>query len=259
MPLTAQDKPMHKPLHNKVALVTGGSSGLGLAAASRLAADGAMVFITGRRTAELEAAAAQIDGEVVAVQADISKSKDLDRLYDVVRSAKGRLDILYANAGVQAKEALGSITEEALDYQLAVNFKGTIYTVQKALPLMGPGASIILTSSATAAKGLPQRTVYSATKAAIRSFARSWTTELKGRGIRVNVVSPGPVLTPGVETGFANEEQRRGYEAMLSHAVPMGRAGRAEEIADAVAFLASDASSFISGADIQVDGGFAQI
>ena len=246
-------------LHDKVAVVTGGSSGIGLASAKRLAAAGAVVFITGRRQAELDAAVKEIGDKAIGVQADVSKLADLDRLYDAVRQRAGRLDILFANAGVQAKEALGDISEAAVAYQLDVNFKGTIFTVQKALPLMSAGASIILASSTTAAKGLRDRTVYSATKAAVRSFARTWVTELKGRGIRVNVVSPGPVLTPGVKAGLPNDEAMRGYQAMLSGAVPMGRAGTPEEIAEVVAFLASDASSFMTGADIQADGGLAQV
>ena len=250
---------MSTSLQGKVAVVTGGSEGIGLAAAKRLAADGVAVFITGRRQAVLDQAVAEIGGDVVAVQADVSKPADLDRLYEAVRASKGKLDILIANAGVQAKETLGSITEEALDYQLAVNFKGTIFTVQQALPLLTQGASIILMSSTTAVKGLSARTVYSATKAAIRSFARSWATELKGRGIRVNVLSPGPIETPAVKASLTDEKAAQAYKTNVIGAVPLGRVGQPEEMGEIVAFLASDASSYINGADIQADGGFAQV
>lgn len=250
---------MGTSLRGKVAVVTGGSEGIGLAAAKRLAADGAAVFITGRRQAVLDDAVAAIGGDVVAVQADVSKPADLDRLYEAVRASRGKLDILVANAGVQARETLGSITEEALDYQLAVNFKGTIFTVQQALPLLTRDASIILMSSATAVKGLSTRTVYSATKAAIRSFARSWVTELKERGIRINVLSPGPIETPAVKASLADEKAVQAYKANVIGAVPLGRVGQPEEMGEIVAFLASDASSFINGADIQADGGWAQV
>jgi NAD(P)-dependent dehydrogenase (short-subunit alcohol dehydrogenase family) len=250
---------MGASLQGKVAVVTGGSEGIGLAAAKRLAAGGAAVFITGRRQAELDRAIAEIGGDVVAVQADVSKPVDLDRLYEAVRASKGKLDILVANAGVQAKETLGSITEEALDYQFAVNFKGTIFTVQQALPLLSEGASIILLSSTTAVKGLGGRTVYSATKAAIRSFGRTWATELKGRGVRVNVLSPGPIATPAQKASLADEAVAQAFQTNVIGAVPLGRVGQPEEMGEIIAFLASDASSYINGADIQADGGFAQV
>jgi NAD(P)-dependent dehydrogenase (short-subunit alcohol dehydrogenase family) len=250
---------MNRSLRGKVAVVTGGSEGIGLAAAKRLAADGAAVFVTGRRQAVLDAAVSEIGGDVVAIQADVSKPADLHRLYEAVRLAKGRLDILVANAGVQARETLGSITEEALDYQLAVNFKGTIFTVQHALPLLGAGASVILMSSTTALKGLSTRTVYSASKAAIRSFGRTWATELKGRGIRVNVVSPGPIATPSQRAALADARVAEAFAKNVISAVPLGRAGEPEEIGEIVSFLASAASSYINGADIQADGGWAQV
>jgi NAD(P)-dependent dehydrogenase (short-subunit alcohol dehydrogenase family) len=250
---------MGTSLQGKVAVVTGGSEGIGFAAARRLAAEGAAVFITGRRQAELDKAVAEIGGSIVAVQADVSKPADLDRLYAAVRASKGRLDILFANAGVQVKEPLGSISEEALDYQLAVNFKGTIFTVQQALPLLTEGASIILASSTTAAKGLSPRTVYSATKAAIRSFARSWVTELKARRIRVNVLSPGPIETPAQKASLADEKVAQAFKTNVIGAVPLGRVGQPEEMGAIVAFLASDASSYVNGADIQADGGWAQV
>jgi NAD(P)-dependent dehydrogenase (short-subunit alcohol dehydrogenase family) len=246
-------------LQGKVAVITGGGEGIGLAAAKRLTAEGASVFIVGRRQAVLDAAAAAIGGDVVAVQADVSKPADLDRVYEAVRASKTKIDILVANAGVQTREPLGAITEEAIDYQLAINFKGVIFTVQQALPLLADGASIILTSSTTAAKGIPQRTVYSATKAAIRSFARTWANELKARRIRVNVFSPGPILTPLLEQTFADPKVKEAYMANVVGAVPLGRTGAAEEMAEVVAFLASDAASYITGADIQADGGFAQV
>ena len=246
-------------LQGKVAVITGGGEGIGLACAKRLAAKGASVVIVGRRQAILDAAVADIGGDVVAIQADVSRTADLDRLYEAVRASKGKIDILVANAGVQTREPLGSITEEAIDYQLAINFKGVIFTVQQALPLLTNGASIILTSSATAVKGIPQRTVYSATKAAIRSFARTWANELKGRRIRVNVFSPGPILTPLLEQTFVDPKIKEAYMNNIVGAVPLGRAGQAEEMGEVVAFLASDASSYINGADIQADGGFAQI
>jgi NAD(P)-dependent dehydrogenase (short-subunit alcohol dehydrogenase family) len=246
-------------LQGKVAVITGGGEGIGLASAKRMVEEGASVFIVGRRQAILDAAVAEIGGDVVALQADVSKPADLDRVYEAVRAAKGKLDILVANAGVQTREALGSITEEGIDYQLAINFKGTIFTVQQALPLLTNGASIILLSSGTALKGLPARTVYSATKAAIRSFARTWASELKARRIRVNAVSPGPILTPLLKASFADEKVKEAYMANIVGAVPLGRAGEPEEMGAIVAFLASDAASFINGADIQADGGFAQV
>ncbi|WP_367305409.1 SDR family NAD(P)-dependent oxidoreductase [Burkholderia gladioli] len=255
---TTLEEQMSDSLKGKVAVVTGGSEGIGFAAAKRLAQDGAAVFITGRRQQELDRAVEQIGGNVTAVQADVSKPDDVERLYETVRESKGKLDILLANAGVQVKQALGDITEDALDYQLAVNFKGTLFTVQRALPLLSEGASIILMSSTTAFKGLAGRTVYSATKAAIRSFARSWVTELKERGIRINVVSPGSIATQVQAASLAGAEAAA-FKKNVIDAVPLGRVGQPREIGDVVAFLASDASSFINGADVQVDGGWAQV
>jgi NAD(P)-dependent dehydrogenase (short-subunit alcohol dehydrogenase family) len=250
---------MSASLQGKVAVVTGGSEGIGLASAKRLVEDGASVFIIGRRQSALDAAVMEIGGDVTAISADVSKAADLDRAYEVVRTAKGKIDILVANAGVQTREALGAITEQGVDHQLAINFKGVIWTVQQALPLLNDGASIILLSSTTALKGIPNRTVYSATKAAIRSFARTWANELKPRRIRVNVLSPGPTLTPALEATFADPKVKEAYAATVLGAVPMGRVGEAREMGEIVAFLASDASSYMTGADIQADGGLAQV
>ncbi|MDL2403638.1 SDR family NAD(P)-dependent oxidoreductase [Rhizobium mayense] len=250
---------MGASLQGKVAVITGGGEGIGLACAKLMGEAGASVFIIGRRQSVLDAAVKEIGGDAIAIAADVSKSVDLDRAYEVVRAAKGKIDILVANAGVQTREALGSITEEGIDSQLAINFKGVIYTVQQALPLLCEGASIILTSSATALKGIPQRTVYSATKAAIRSFARTWANELKSRRIRVNVISPGPILTPLLEATFADPKVKEAYMANVVGATPMGRAGQAREMGEVALFLASDASSYITGADIQADGGLAQV
>jgi NAD(P)-dependent dehydrogenase (short-subunit alcohol dehydrogenase family) len=250
---------MGMSLQGKVAVITGGGEGIGLAAAKRMVQEGAFVFIIGRRQAVLDAAIAEIGGNAVALQGDVSKPAELDRIYEAVRESQGRIDILFANAGVQTREALGSITEEGIDYQLAINFKGVIYTVQQALPLLADGASIILTSSVTAIKGIPHRTVYAATKAAVRSFARTWANELRPRRIRVNTLTPGPILTPLLEATFVNPEVREAYMKNIVSAVPMGRAGQPEEIGDIAAFLASDAASYMTGADIQADGGFAQV
>jgi len=250
---------MGTSLQGKVAVITGGGEGIGLASAKRMVEEGASVFIVGRRQAILDAALAEIGGDVVALQADVSKSADLDRVYEAVRIAKGKVDILVANAGVQTREVLGSITEEGIDYQLGINFKGTIFTVQQALPLLTDGASIILVSSVTASKGLPARSVYSATQAPIRHLSRKWASELKARRIRVNAVSPGPVMTPLVQATFTSEKAKEAYMANIVGAVPLGRAGEPEEMGAVVAFLASDAASFINGADIQADGGFAQV
>src|SRR5271154_6929942 len=243
----------------KIAVVTGGNSGIGLATAKRLVDEGAYVFITGRRQAELDAAVKQIGRNVPAVRGYVANLADLDRLYDAVKQQKGRIDILFANAGGGEFAPLGSITEEHFDKTFNSNVKGLLFTVQKALPLMKDGASIILNASIVSMKGMPAFSVYSATKAAVRSFARSWTVDLKDRKIRVNVVSPGPIETPGVDSLVKTEAERKELVKGLVSAVPMGRMGRPDEIAKAAVFLASDDSSFVTGIELFVDGGTAQV
>jgi NAD(P)-dependent dehydrogenase (short-subunit alcohol dehydrogenase family) len=244
-------------LDGKVALVTGGNSGIGLASAKRLASDGAYVFITGRRKSELDAAADQIGRNVKAIQADVSKLPDLDRVFAVVKDVKGRLDILFANAGVAEEAPLAEVTEEQFDRTFSINVKGALFAVQKALPLLSDGASIVLTSSIVGSKGFANQSVYSATKAALRSFARSWTTDLKERRIRVNVVSPGAIDTPGLRKLVHRDGD--GLNALFRDRVPLGRVGRADEIANVVAFLASDDSSYVAGSELFADGGLAQV
>jgi len=246
-------------LQGKVAVVTGANSGIGLASAKRFAAEGAQVVITGRRQAELDRAAAEIGGGVLAVQGDVSKLDDLDRLFERVRAEKGRIDVLLANAGIGVLEPLGAIREESFDAVFGVNVKGTLFTVQKALPLMGAGGSIILTGSTTGVRGTPAFSVYSATKAAIRNFARSWALDLKDKGIRVNVLSPGPTETPGLVDGFHSTGQGDALIASVVAQTPLGRLGRPEEIANMALFLASDESSFMTGSEVFVDGGQGQI
>jgi NAD(P)-dependent dehydrogenase (short-subunit alcohol dehydrogenase family) len=244
-------------LDGKVAVVTGGSSGIGLATAKRLAADGAFVFISGRRKAELDAAAAEIGRNVVAVQGDVAQVADLDRLYAKVKETKGRIDVLFANAGVAESAPLGEITEAHYDRIFDVNVKGVLFTVQKALPLLSEGASVILNGSVVGSKGFAARSVYSATKAAVRSFARTWTSDLKARRIRVNVVSPGATDTSGLR-GLTNQTSEA-LAAFYADRVPLGRMARPEDIANAVAFLASDDAAYVTGAELFVDGGLAQV
>jgi NAD(P)-dependent dehydrogenase (short-subunit alcohol dehydrogenase family) len=245
-------------LDGKIALITGGSSGIGLATAKRFVAEGAYVFITGRREAELAAAVRDVARNVTGVQGDVADLRSLDRLFAQIRWEKGRLDVLFANAGIAKYETLGDITEDLFDIHFDINVKGTLFTVQKALPLLADGASIILNASIVASKGLASNSVYSATKAAVRSFARTWTTDLKPRRIRVNAVSPGSTDTPGFSNLLASSvgEQRR---ATIANMVPLGRLGTPDEIARAVVFLASDDSSYITGTELFVDGGFAQV
>ncbi|MBW9460899.1 SDR family oxidoreductase [Kluyvera sp. EC_51] len=249
---------MSKKLADKIALVTGGSTGIGLASAQELAAQGAKVYITGRRQEELDAAVALIGPSAKGIRADASVLSDLDTVFATIASESGRLDVLFANAGGGDMMPLGAITEEHFDRIFGTNVRGVLFTVQKALPLLTQGASIILTGSTAAVKGTANFSVYSASKAAVRNLARSWALDLQGRGIRVNVVSPGPVRTPGLG-GLVAEEHRQGLFDALAAGVPLGRLGEPEEVAKTVAFLASDDASFINAAEIYVDGGLAQI
>ena len=246
-------------LESKIALITGGTSGIGLATAKAFVSEGAHVFITGRREAELAAAIKEIGRNVTGMQGDVSNLGDLDRLFAQIKREKGKLDIVFANAGVAKLAALGAITEELYDWTFDINVKGLLFTVQKALPLLPDGASIILNSSVVGSKGLPINSVYSATKAAIRSFARTWTTDLKDRRIRVNAVSPGSIDTPGLSGLLGSSETGQQRLKNISNNVPLGRLGTPDEIAKAVVFLASDDASFVTGAELFVDGGFAQV
>jgi NAD(P)-dependent dehydrogenase (short-subunit alcohol dehydrogenase family) len=247
-------------LSGKIALITGGSSGLGLATAKRFAAEGAHVFITGRRQPELDNAVKEIGGSVTAVRGDVSDLADLDRLIATIREQKGRLDILFANAGGGAFAPLGQVTEAQFDKYFDINVKGTLFTVQKALPLIPAGGAIVLNGSMVSIKGFPGFGVYAATKAALRSFARTWSVDLKGRNIRVNVVSPGTVVTPAYKSELGlTDEQIEGFAAQAAAVTPLGRTGTPDEIAKVVVFLASDDSSFVNGIELFVDGGAAQI
>jgi NAD(P)-dependent dehydrogenase (short-subunit alcohol dehydrogenase family) len=246
-------------LEGKVALITGGNSGIGLATAKEFVDRGAYVFITGRRDPELAAAVKDIGRNVTGVRGDVSNLGDLDRLFAQIKREKGKLDIVFANAGVATYAPFGQITEEHYDSIFSINVKGLLFTVQKALPLMPDGSSIILNASIVASRGLPANSVYSATKAAVRSFARTWTTDLKHRRIRVNAVSPGPIETPGLNDLVASTGAGEQRLKALSSSVPLGRLGTPTEIAKAVVFLASDDSSYVTGTELFVDGGFAQV
>lgn len=246
-------------LEGKVAVVTGGNSGIGLATAKRFAEEGAYVFITGRRRKELDAAVKQIGKNVTGVQGDVSNLKDLDHLYDTVKKEKGHIDILFANAGLGEFAPLGSITEEHFDKTFNVNVKGVIFTVQKALPLFRDGGSIMLNASIAGSKANPAFSVYGATKAALRSLVRSWTLELKDRKIRINAISPGPISTPGFDSLGSTPEENEAFRQALISMTPMGRFGDPDEVAKAASFLASDDSSFITGIELFVDGGAAQV
>ncbi|KTR98794.1 SDR family oxidoreductase [Pantoea dispersa] len=249
---------MNLILQDKIALVTGGTSGIGLATAQELAAQGARVFITGRRQAELDAAVASIGATATGIRADAAQLSDLDAVYAQIARQAGRLDILFANAGGGDMLPLGAITEEHFDRIFSTNVRGVLFTVQKALPLLSDKASVIVTGSTAAIQGTPGFSVYSASKAAVRNFARSWALDVKDRGIRINVVSPGPVQTPGLG-GLVPEDQRQGLFDALAAQVPLGRLGEPGEIGKVVAFLASDAASFINAAELFVDGGMAQV
>jgi NAD(P)-dependent dehydrogenase (short-subunit alcohol dehydrogenase family) len=254
--MTATKEQHMGKLADKIALITGGNSGIGLATAKQFVKEGAHVFITGRREPELAAAVKEIGRNVTGVQGDVANLGDLDRLFARIKREKGKLDIVFANAGATPRLPLGEITEEHYESSFNTNVKGLLFTVQKALPLLPDGASIILNASIVASKGFPGWSVYSATKAAVRSFARTWTTDLKERRIRVNAVSPGVIDTPA---WHSTEEADRLFKTLSSNSVPLGRGGTPDEIAKAVVFLASDDSSYVAGTELFVDGGFAQV
>jgi len=251
---------MSDKLAGKTALITGGSSGIGLATAKRFVQEGAHVFITGRRQGELDTAVAQIGANATGIQGDVSNMADLDALFAAIRRQRGKLDILFANAGTGEFAPLGQITEEHFDKQFNLNVRGLLFTVQGALPLLQDGASIVLNASMVSMTGSPAFSVYSATKAAVRSFARTWSVDLKDRKIRVNAISPGIVPTPSYNTALGmSQEQVDQYVQNSSATIPLGRAGTTDEIAKAVLFLASDDSSYVTGIELFVDGGLAQI
>lgn len=246
-------------LDGKVAIITGANSGIGLASAKRFAQEGARVFITGRRQAELDRAVAEVGHNARGVQGDVANMPDLDRLYETVRQEAGRIDVLFANAGSGEFAALSDVTEEHFDRTFATNVRGTLFTVQKALPLLRDGASVILTGSTAGTKGGASFSVYSASKAAIRNFARSWIQDLAPRRIRVNVLVPGATSTPGLHGLSSSEESKQAFVAAMESQIPLGRMGTPEETAAAALFLASDDSSFINGSELFADGGQAQI
>jgi NAD(P)-dependent dehydrogenase (short-subunit alcohol dehydrogenase family) len=248
-----------KQLAGKIAVITGGSSGIGLATAKRFVEEGAHVVITGRGEKELKEAAAFIGRNVTTVAGDVSRLEDLDRLYAVAKEKHGHIDVLFANAGWGGAAPLEAASEAHFDQTFDLNVKGTFFTAQKALPLFKDGGSIILNSSVSNVMGLPTFTVYAASKAAVRSFARGWTMELKDRKIRVNTISPGPIETPALEKTGLTPEQVKQLAAQWASEIPLGRRGKAEEIAATVVFLASDESSYITGVDLAVDGGMAQV
>jgi NAD(P)-dependent dehydrogenase (short-subunit alcohol dehydrogenase family) len=256
--MTTKEKQMGK-LEGKIALITGANGGIGLATAKQFVNEGAYVFITRRRDSELAAAVKEIGRNVTGIQGDVSNLGDLDRLFAQIKREKGKIDIVFANAGVAAYARFGEITEEFYDSIFDINVKGLLFTVQKALPMLPDGASIVLNASVVGSKGLPANSVYSATKAAVRSFARTWTTDLKDRRIRLNAVSPGSTETPGLDDLLASSETGQQRLKMISNSVPLGRLGKSDEIAKAVVFLASDDSSYITGTELFVDGGFAQV
>lgn len=250
---------MSSRFENKVVIVTGGTSGIGLATAKAFSKEGASVFITGRRKEALDAAVTKIGGRITGVQADMSSLADIDRLYDAVQQKHSHIDVIFANAGGGEFAPLGAITEEHYRTTFDNNVKGPLFTVQKSLPLLRDGASIILTSSSTSISGTPAFSVYSATKAAVRNFARNWILDLKDRHIRVNAISPGVTDTAGLNELFGNGDQAEGTKSYLAGLIPAGRVGQPEEIAKAVLFLASEDASFVNGIELFVDGGMVQI
>lgn len=247
---------MTKRFHDKVVVITGGTDGIGLATAKSFAAEGAHVYITGRRQERLDEALREIGHGAVGVQGDVSDASAVERLYARIRQDHGRVDVVFANAGISESATIEDITDDHFDRLFAINVKGTVYTVQKALPLLSEGGAVVLTGSGAGSKGFANLSIYSATKAALRSFARTWTVDLKSRGIRVNIVSPGMVLTPAMQTYLHNNE---GAEDWMKQAIPFGRLAETEEVAKAVLFLASSESSFIGGEELLVDGGFVAV
>jgi len=259
--MTSTFENVHLTKHaGKVALITGGSTGIGLASAMRLAREGATVYITGRRQEALDDAVAQIGNDAQAIRGDIASNEDLKRIVDTIAKAHDRIDIVFANAGGGEFSALGNITEAQFDKYFGINVKGTLMTVQSALPFMPPGSAIVVTGSIASIQGVPAFSVYAATKAALRSFARTWAADLKGRNIRVNVVAPGVVVTPAYKNELRmTDEQIDAYCKEMAETTPLGRIGQADEIAKAVSFLASDDASYITGVELFVDGGLVQV
>ncbi len=250
---------MSRKLENKIAVVTGGSSGIGLATARKFVEEGAYVFITGRRDAELKKAAAEIGRNVTTVQGDVSSLEDLDRLFAKIKDDKGALDIVVASAGFVEHQPIAAATPEHFDKTFGINARGVYFTVAKALPLLRDGGSIVLVSSCLHLKGLVAHGTYAATKAALRSFARTWAAELKDRAIRVNTLSPGATDTPIIDGQFKTQEEAQAARATMAQITPLGRMGRPDELASAALFLASSDSSFSTGIDLVVDGGFTQL
>jgi NAD(P)-dependent dehydrogenase (short-subunit alcohol dehydrogenase family) len=246
-------------LTGKVAVITGGNSGIGLATAKRFVAEGAYVFITGRRQSELDKAVAEIESNVTAIQGDVANLDDLDRLYREVKAKKGKIDIVFANAGIVETVTTPQATPEHFDKTFNTNTRGAYFTIQKALPLLNDGASIILNGSGAWQKGIPIYSTYSATKAALRSFVRTWTAEFAGRGIRANMISPGPIETPIINGQFPTKEAADALRERFKTMIPMKRLGNPEEVAAVAVFLASDQSSFVSGIDLPVDGGLVSV
>jgi NAD(P)-dependent dehydrogenase (short-subunit alcohol dehydrogenase family) len=246
-------------LNGKVAVITGGSSGIGLAAAKKFVKEGAHVFIMGRRQSELDKAKAEIGNNVSTVQGDVASLSDLDRLYQTIKSEKGGVDIVVASAGIVERVLTQDATPEHFDKTFGVNARGVYFTVQKALPLLRKGGSVVLVSSGLHLKGMPEHGTYAATKAAVRSFARTWAMEFRDRGIRVNTLSPGPVDTPIIDGQFKSSEEADAARAFFAGITPLGRIGRPEEMAAAILFLASDDSSFSTGIDLVADGGITQV
>lgn len=251
---------MSSTLEGKIALVTGGTSGIGLATAKRFAREGAQVYLTGRRQAELDAAVKAVGNNAIGVRVDSTRLEQLDALYEQIGATHGRIDVLFANAGGGSMLPLGEITEEQYDDTFARNVKGVLFTVQKALPLLAKKASVILAGSTAGSSGTAAFSVYAASKAAVRAFSRNWILDLKDRQVRINTISPGATRTPGlVDLAGPDAAQQQGLLDYLASQIPMGRVGEAEEIASAALFLASDDASFVNGIELFVDGGQAQV